>query len=50
MIKDRLLNVPEGWVRKSIPFQNDRVVIKHHALGWNFEYLLFDNQITSDEK
>ena len=48
--QDWNINAQEGWVHKSIPFRNNRVVIEHHAIGWYFEYLLFDYRITPRTK
>ncbi|HKI21201.1 MAG TPA: protein kinase, partial [Isosphaeraceae bacterium] len=48
MINDVIVNFGDGWKKIVVPFRQNEIVVEHHALGWNMEFLFVDYWIVGD--
>ena len=48
MANDVTVNFGDGWKKIVVPFRRNEIVVQHHALGWNMEFLFLDYWIVSD--
>ncbi len=48
MINDATVRFREGWKKIVVPFRRNEIVVEHHALGWNMEFLFVDYWIVGD--
>lgn len=39
------IKATDGWQRMDLPFDRQQVVLEHHPLGWNMEYLFVDYRV-----
>ena len=45
MIKDDTVNFGDGWKKIVVPVRRNKIVMEHHAEGWNMEFLFIDYEL-----
>ncbi len=48
MKNDSTVEFGEGWKRIVVPFRRNEIVVEHHAIGWNMEFLFVDYSVVGD--
>jgi transposase len=48
MTNDVTVNFGDGWKKIVVPVRRNKIVVEHHALGWNMEFLFIDYEVVPD--